>query len=64
MSNTELKKFWLNLFDQKLEIDEEDFFHYRNILSNLEPKEGCQKVTHEDMESVLLWLNKNRLPQA
>ena len=26
IKNEDYKKFWLNLFDQKLEIDEEDFF--------------------------------------
>ena len=64
IKNEDYKKFWLNLFDQKLEIDEEDFFRYRNILSNLEPKEGYPKVTDDDMEAALIWLNKDRIPQA
>ena len=62
--NEDYKKFWLNLFDQKLEIDEKEFFRYRSILSNLEPSEGSPKVTNDDMEAALIWLNKDRIPQA
>ena len=64
INNEEFKKFWLNLFDQKVEIDEEEFFRYRNILSSLEPKDGYPKVTNDDMEATLIWLNKDRIPQA
>ena len=31
---------------------------------DLKPKDGYPKVTYDDMEAALIWLNKDRLPQA
>ena len=64
VDKNDFRTFWLNLFDERIELDEEDYFLIRNTIMDLKPKDGYPKVTYDDMEAALIWLNKESLPQA
>ena len=38
VDKNDFRTFWLNLFDERIELDEEDYLLIRNTIMDLKPK--------------------------